>query len=80
MTLQISGKQMNVGEALTARIEDRLEDAISKYFPGGYDGHVTLEKQGNRFSCDCVIHLDSSAHLQGTAVDSIQGNRGEATG
>lgn len=60
---------MNVGDALTGRIEDRMEDAITKYFHGGYNGHVTLEKQGNRFSCDCVIHLDSSVNLQGTATD-----------
>ena len=66
MSLQISGKQMNVGDALTARIEDRIEDAVTKYFQGGYQGKVTLEKQGSRFSCDCVIHLDSNINLQGT--------------
>ena len=70
MGLRISGKHMNVGEALTSRIEDRLEEAVTKYFPGGYDGHVTLEKQGSRFACDCVIHLDSSADLQGTASET----------
>ncbi|MEM9278656.1 MAG: ribosome-associated translation inhibitor RaiA [Pseudomonadota bacterium] len=70
MSLRISGKHMNVGEALTSRIEDRLDDAVTKYFPGGYNGHVTLEKHGNRYSCDCVIHLDSSVDLQGTASES----------
>ena len=70
MSLQISGKHMNVGDSLTARIEDRLEDAVTKYFPGGYQGHVTLEKQGSRYACDCIIHLDSSMHLQGTAQES----------
>lgn len=70
MSLQISGKHMNVGDALTTRINDRLEDAVTKYFPGGYRGHVTLEKQGNRFACECIIHLDSSADLQGTALET----------
>ena len=70
MSLQISGKHMNVGDALTARINDRLEDAVTKYFPGGYRGHVTLEKQGNRFAGECIIHLDSSADLQGTALEN----------
>lgn len=69
MSLQISGKHMNVGEALTARIQDRLDEAVSKYFPGNYRGHVTLEKQGSRYACECIIHLDSSADLQGTALD-----------
>ncbi|MGI9352105.1 MAG: ribosome hibernation-promoting factor, HPF/YfiA family, partial [Rhizobiaceae bacterium] len=70
MNLRISGKHMNVGEALTSRIEDRLDEAVTKYFPGGYTGHVTLEKQGNRYSCDCVIHLDSGVDLQGTDNDA----------
>ena len=70
MSLQISGKHMNVGDALTSRIEDRLEEAVTKYFPGGYRGHVTLEKQGSRFSCDCVIHLDSGVDLQGTSIEA----------
>ena len=69
MNLRISGKHMNVGEALTDRINDRLDDAVTKYFHGGYQGHVTLEKQGSRFSCDCSIHLDSSINLQSTAID-----------
>ena len=69
MSLQISGKHMNVGDALTSRIEDRIEDAVTKYFQGGYQGKVTLEKQGNRFSCDCLIHLDSNIDLQGTGME-----------
>ncbi|MEO0327178.1 MAG: ribosome-associated translation inhibitor RaiA [Pseudomonadota bacterium] len=69
MSLRISGKHMNVGDTLTSRIEDRLEEAVSKYFPGGFQGHVTLEKQANRFACDCVIHLDSGIDLQGTATE-----------
>lgn len=70
MSLRISGKHMNVGEALTERIEGRLDEAVGKYFSRGYQGHVTLEKQGSRFSCDCVIHLDSSINLQSTAIEN----------
>ena len=69
MNLQISGKHMNVGDALTSRIEHRIEDAVSKYFNGGYSGNVTLEKQGNRFSCDCTVRLDSGVALQGTSLE-----------
>lgn len=58
---------MNVGEALTQRIEDRIEDAVGKYFQHGYSGHVTIEKQGAWFACDCMIHLDSGNVLQATA-------------
>ena len=67
MSLQISGKHMNVGESLTQRIEDRIDDAVSKYFQGGFTGNVTIEKTSGGFECDCMIHLDSNIHLQSTA-------------
>ena len=58
---------MNVGDTLTARIEDRMNEAVSKYFANGYSGQVTIEKQGNWFECDCLIHLDSGVVLQATS-------------
>lgn len=67
MSLRISGKQMNVGEALSQRINDRIDEAVSKYFDGGHSGHVIIEKSGSGFGCDCTIHLDTGVDLQATA-------------
>ncbi|MCG6858473.1 MAG: ribosome-associated translation inhibitor RaiA [Salaquimonas sp.] len=67
MNLRISGKQMNIGEALNQRIEDRIEEAIGKYFDGGHTGHVIIEKSGSGFDCECTIHLDTGVVLQATA-------------
>ena len=67
MSLRISGKQMNIGEALNERIQDRIDEAVSKYFDGGHTGHVIIEKSGSGFSCDCTIHLDTGVVLQATA-------------
>ena len=67
MNIKVSGKHMNVGDALTNRVEDRIDEAVSKYFGNGYSGQVTLEKEGNWYSCDCVLHLDSGVVLQATA-------------
>lgn len=71
MGLRISGKQMEMGEAFRTRIDQRIEEAISKYFDGGFSGHVTVEKSGSRFSADCMIHLDTGMALQaeGQALD-----------
>ena len=75
MSLRISGKHMNIGEALGQRIQDRIGDAVAKYFDGGHSGHVTVEKSGSRFDCDCTIHLDTGMTLQATASghDAISG-------
>ncbi len=67
MTLRISGKHMDVGDALRSRIEDRIGDAVEKYFGHGYRGHVTMEKQGSFFLADCMLHLDSGINLQASA-------------
>lgn len=67
MSLKVSGKQMNVGDTLTQRIEEKIKEAVEKYFGHGYSGQVTLEKQGHWYDCDCLIHLDSGTVLQATA-------------
>jgi ribosomal subunit interface protein len=67
MSLRISGKHMDIGDAFRARIDERIGDAITKYFDGGFSGHVTVSKSGSRYKADCMIHLDSGAALQATA-------------
>lgn len=66
MSLRISGKQMEIGDTFRAKIEARVDDAISKYFDGGYGGHVTVEKSGSRYTADCMVHLDTGTVLQAT--------------
>ena len=70
MTLRVSGKQMDIGESLKARIEGRIDDAVDKYFGHGYRGHVTMEKQGSDFHSDCMLHLDSGVSLQASAREA----------
>jgi len=58
---------MNVGAALSARIEGRISEILGKYFEGGHSGQVTIEKSGARFTCDCALHLDTGTFLQAHA-------------
>jgi ribosomal subunit interface protein len=67
MTLRVSGKNMDVGDALRSRAEDQFSDVVGKYFDGGYDGHLTLTHDGNGYRADCVVHLDTGATLQASA-------------
>ena len=69
MNLRISGKNMDVGEALRMHATGRVDDAVEKYFNGGYSGHLTIEKDGGQFRTDCTIHLDSGVTLQAAAND-----------
>jgi len=68
MPFRVSGKNIAIGEALRARVNQRIAEATAKYFDGGYSGHVTIGKDGFGFRTDCVIHLDSGIVLEADAV------------
>jgi ribosomal subunit interface protein len=72
MSFRVSGKNIDVGDALRERVSDRIAEAMSKYFDGGYSGHVTLERDGFGFHTECAIHLDSkiTLHAEGMAADA----------
>ncbi|QLF69185.1 ribosome-associated translation inhibitor RaiA [Peteryoungia desertarenae] len=63
MSVRVSGKHMEIGETFRQRIEDRISDAVTKYFDGGYSGQVVVTKSQSRFSADCLVHLDTGANL-----------------
>ena len=69
MSLRVTGKNMDVGDALRMHAVERVDDAIEKYFNGGYSGHLTIEREGSSFRSDCSLHLDSGVTLQAAASD-----------
>ena len=78
MTLRVSGKNMDVGDALRIRAQGHFDTVVKKYFDGNYTGHLTLEPEGSGFSAQCMVHLDSGAVLQsssygGDALSAYQG-------
>lgn len=68
MPFRVSGKNIDVGDALRGRVNQRIADAAAKYFDGGYSGHVTIGKEGFGFRTECVIHLDSGMMLEAEAT------------
>ncbi len=68
MPFRISGRNIDVGDALRERINRRVTDATEKYFDGGCSGHVTIGREGFGFRTECVIHLDSGTLLEAEAL------------
>ena len=68
MTLRVSGKSINIGEAIRGRVEGRTEEVLRKYFDGNYSGHFTFSKDGFGFKADCALHLDSGVTLEADAM------------
>lgn len=68
MQLRITGKNIDIGDALRQQVVDRLNLALGKYFDGGWSGQVTIEREGIGFRTECRVHLDSGMDLQSHAV------------
>lgn len=64
MQVQVSGKHVDVGEALGSRISQELEDGVGKYFErGAQDAEVVVSKDGYGFKVDCWVRLASGQSL-----------------
>lgn len=74
MTLRVSGKNLDIGDALRTRIEARIAEAIEKFFDRGWSGRAIVEREGTFFRTDCILHLSSGVELQShaTAADAYQ--------
>jgi ribosomal subunit interface protein len=81
MQVQVSGKHVDVGEALRTRISDDLLLSIGKYFERGGDADVVLSRDGHGFRIDCVVTLASGQRLEshGLGMDA-HGAFGQALG
>ena len=68
MPFRVSGKNIEVGDALRERIAARVLESLEKYFDGGFSGHVTVGKEAFGFHTECVVHLDSGVVLRSDAM------------
>lgn len=72
MRYQITGKQIDVGEALSTHVKDRLGEVLDKYSQRPTDAQVTFSKSGHEFVCECTVHLstglNAAARAHGTEI------------
>lgn len=64
MQIKVTGKNLDVGDALREHIETRLGLLQQKYFDATVHAQVTVEKQRSFFHTDCALHLATGLVLQ----------------
>lgn len=64
MQVQVTGKHIDVGDALRTHVTDRLEAAAEKYLGRATDAHVVFSKEGHEFQADCTLRLGHGVVLQ----------------
>ncbi|HEX6860890.1 MAG TPA: ribosome-associated translation inhibitor RaiA [Caulobacteraceae bacterium] len=63
LQVHVSGKHVDVGEALRSRVTDEISTSISKYFERGGDADVVVARDGHGFRVDCSVTLASGQQL-----------------
>ena len=67
MRIQVSGKQINIGEALRQHVEGRMGEAVVKNFDRPVEAVVTFSKEGHLYVTDSLVHLATGMKAQSTA-------------
>jgi ribosomal subunit interface protein len=67
MQILVSGKQLDVGEALRSHVDERLQNGVAKYFSNTLDAHVVFSKEGHGYRADCSVHVGQGMSAQARA-------------
>lgn len=67
MRYQISGKQIDIGEALQTHVQDELNETVQKYAERPTEAVVVFSKSGHEFVCEATVHLSTGLTAQAKA-------------
>ena len=56
MQLTVSGKQVDLSDALRVHVNKQLDTITSKYFDQALEAQVTFSKARSFFTCDINLH------------------------
>jgi len=71
MRYQISGKQIDVGEALQGHVKTELTEAFEKYSQRPTDASVVFSRNAYEYVCEATVHLSTglTAAAHGAATE-----------
>ncbi|MGY6411531.1 MAG: ribosome hibernation-promoting factor, HPF/YfiA family [Alkalilacustris sp.] len=67
MRTQISGKQIDVGNALQTHVTDGLAAVMEKYAQNPTDATVVFSRDAHNYVCEALVHLPSGLTAQARA-------------
>src|SRR4051794_3907045 len=65
MHITVSGKQVELSDALQTRVSTQLETIANKYFDHALEAHVTFSRARSFFTCDINVHAGRGLTLRG---------------
>ena len=70
MRYQISGKQIDVGEALQSHVRTEVDETVAKYSQRPTDAMVIFSRDAHNLICDAVVHLSTGLTVQAKGQDA----------
>lgn len=70
MRYQISGKQIDIGNALQVHVKTELNDTVKKYAQRPTDANVVFSRDAHEFVCEATVHLSTGLTAQAKARDT----------
>ena len=70
MRYQISGKQIDIGEALQTHVRDGLSEAVKKYAERPTEAVVVFSKSAHEYVCEATVHLSTGLTAQAKAHET----------
>ena len=67
MRYQITGKQIDIGAALRAHVEQELDGVVEKYAGRPTDANVIFSRDAYEFVCEATVHLSTGLTAQAKA-------------
>ena len=64
MRYQISGKQIDIGEALQTHVKAELGEVVEKYAQRPTEAVIVFSRSAHEFVCETVIHLATGLNAQ----------------
>ncbi len=64
MSLQVTGKNIHVGESFQSYVSEKLDGAIDKYLGKYLAAHVRVEKERGRFLTSCSVRVRTGLMLE----------------
>jgi ribosomal subunit interface protein len=65
MQITVSGKQVEMSDALRTRVAQQLDTIAGKYFDHALEAHVTFSRARSFFTCDINVHAGRGLMLRG---------------
>ena len=65
MQITVSGKQVDLSDALRTRVSDGLDTIAGKYFDGALEASVTFSRARSFFTCDINVHAGRGLTVRG---------------